>query len=96
MPSVHGMGRKNDPVNPFYWVLVASGAMLVVTILALLVSLLTLDPFVGEAQIGVPPLAWFLNRWGGTLVGVETGVLMVAAVLAIALDGFRSRGRQRG
>ena len=89
------MGRKTEPVNPFYGLLVAAGTALIVTILALLTSLLTLDPLAGEEQLGMAPPARFLNRWGGTLVFAETGVLVVASVLAIVLDRVRSRRQQR-
>lgn len=89
------MERKSEPVNPFYWLLVAAGTAMIVTILALLTSLLTLDPLAGEEQLGMAPPARFLNQWGGTLVFAETGVLVVASVLAMVLDRVRSRRQER-
>lgn len=85
------MGSKKEPVNPFYVLLVLAAVALVVTSLATLVDLGTLDPLAASIDEAPSPIAGFLHEWSSTLIFAETGVLAVSGVLAMVWDRVRSR-----
>ncbi len=77
---------QSDPPNAFFRLLLVAGALFIVTILAMIASLL------GDAQ--APPARW-LDRHGTTILVYEVGAILVTGFLALAIDRRQTLRKQR-
>ena len=71
------MSESSESPNLFFRLVIAAGAVFLVTIFALLVL-----PF-GNSQ---SPVSRFLNEYGGIMIAIEVGATLVFGFLAMAID----------
>ena len=71
------MPEPQQPRNPFFLLAVVSAGLFIATILALVASVFG-DPHA--------PLAKFLDRYVGTLLGTEVVATLATGFLALAVD----------
>lgn len=73
-------GKK--PFNPFWILLTAAATLFCISALAWIAA-----GFGDQAS----PLAVFMNRHGGRLIGIEAAATIVLAFLALAVDSRQTR-----
>ncbi|MBS0211384.1 MAG: hypothetical protein JSS27_20775 [Planctomycetes bacterium] len=84
------MSSERRRLNPFYALVVLSGAAFGLTACAY--GVLTYRAIRGVDVGAEPSRAWqFLNEHGGLLLGIELAVLAVATILAIGTENFWQR-----
>ena len=80
------MSDHSEAMNPFFRLVALAGALFVVTILALVAV-----PFGDPAA----PVAQWLNRNGGVLIGAEVALILVLGFLAMLVDRRQTIRRTR-
>ncbi len=86
------MSNNKPDGNPFYAMVVLVGVVFLVTAMSYVMALVRLEnqPAATTVPARVNPAMQFLEQRGGSLLLWEAGVLTVIAVLAMALDRWRS------
>jgi hypothetical protein len=87
-----GQARREVFSNPFFVILLGTSTLFVLTALGYLVSpyVLVPDPARRQPGGGSRALADWLDRHGPLTLGIEIGVMLLAAILAMATDPWFS------